>query len=539
MTRPSMQRSHLLIPLVLAALTACQDSPPTSIAGPREIPGPRFGAFAGNNGKIAFASNRLDGGIMVMNSDGSNAQSLSDDGSGPAWSADGTKIAFASNLFDDNLEIYIMDGDGAGRTRLTNNTSTDAAPAWSPDGSRIVFHSDRDGNSEIYAMNADGSDPVRLTNNGAGDFGPSWSPDGTKIAFTSIRDGNLEIYVMAADGSNPTRLTNDLARDFDPGWSPDGSQIVFSHGGEGDSDIYIMNADGSSPTNLTQTSESAEVTAAWSPDGGSIAFVSDRDGNAEIYVMNADGSNPTNVSNHSASEELPDWQPLPVAPAVCVFGPTIYTRGKGAPIRATQMVTATPGSYIVDLDDLGSSGADAIVKLNGVVIMDGRGTTGEVGPRHYTVPVTLTANNVLELDVRGKKESVLQVKICPAPAEACYPNLPAPVLELELASVDGSFARFELNVPNYAEFPDALFTPAPDLPECGLNTSASRTWIDIYDGQDNLLFGFCGFSSASDMNTIYFATPLAQYPAEAYIVVDDRRCNRKYTSNRINLAGIL
>ena len=61
---------------------------------------PAFGAFPGQNGKIAFTSQR-----------------------------------------DGNLEIYAMDADGQNQTRLTNTTSAfrDQEPAFSPDGSEIAF----------------------------------------------------------------------------------------------------------------------------------------------------------------------------------------------------------------------------------------------------------------------------------------------------------------------------------------------------------------------------------------------------------------
>jgi hypothetical protein len=294
-----------------------------------------------------------------------------------------------------------------------------------------------------------------------------------------------------------------------------------------------MNADGTGVTNLTNSPLRADVLSVWSPDGTKIAFVGGDDAGSDVYVMNPDGTGQTKITTSSDRESHLDWQPL----RTCVFGET-FTRAQGPPARIVRNFSATPGSYSVDLDDLATSGADAVVTLNGVVIMEGRGTTGEVGPRHRVVEVTLLANNVLQIDLRGKKGSKLQVTICPSSGSQCYPNLPAPQLSLQSTSTN-SFGNveFQLDVSNYAQFPAALFAPSPDLPACGLNSSASRTWVDIRDGNGNYLYGFCALYDPSSLNDIWFATPPDQTPTEAYITLTDRRCNTVYTSNRINLAG--
>jgi hypothetical protein len=121
----------------------------------------------------------------------------------------------------------------------------------------------------------------------------------------------------------------------------------------------------------------------------------------------------------------------------------------------------------------------------------------------------------------------------------CYPDLPAPQLDLELTTNENGAVRFDLNVLNYTSFPNELFLPAPDLAPCGLNTGSSRSWVDVLDGNGNYLYGFCSFGQSSDLNALWFQTPTAEWPAEAYITVTDRRCNITYTSNRINLASIL
>jgi hypothetical protein len=474
-----------------------------------------------------------------MNPDGSDEQQLVQFGLGPAWSPDGNKVAYYSPV-DGNNDIYVINADGTGQTQLTTYTDVGVTnPTWSPDGSKIAFQNDTDGH--IYVMNANGTGITRLTTLSS-NAAPSWSPDGARIAFMSTRPNSIpEIYVINVDGTNEVRLTNNSDLDFDPSWSPDGSKILFQHDdatASGDwPDLYAMNPDGTGQTNLTNTPVFAEVSAVWSPDGAKIAFIGSDDTNSEVYVMNSDGSGRSPItSTVNVNEFHLDWQRQPLAP-VCVFGPKVYTRGQGAPQRFVEQITATPGSYSVDLDDLGTAGADAIVTLNGVVIMDGRGTTGEVGPRHKVVTVTLLANNTLDINLRGKKGSKLQVKICSTAATQCYPNLAAPQLSLESITVQDNRAMFELDVPNYAQFPADMWIRSPDLPACGLNTSAARTWVDIYDGNDRFLNGFCTLYDVGALNNIWFSTPADQMPAEAYIKVTDRLCNITYTSNRINLAG--
>jgi len=160
-----------------------------------------------------------EGGICIMNADGTNQSCLAD-GLDPEWSPDGTRIAFRRDLPGPNAEVFVMNPDGSEQTNLTNNPAWDGVPSWSPDGMKIAFASERDGLGEIYVMNADGSGVTRLTDDPAGDTGPAWSPDGTKIAFGSNRDGNWDIYVMNVDGSGQTRLTYTGAFTMGPAWQP-------------------------------------------------------------------------------------------------------------------------------------------------------------------------------------------------------------------------------------------------------------------------------------------------------------------------------
>jgi hypothetical protein len=85
---------------------------------------------------------------------------------------------------------------------------------------------------------------------------------------------------------------------------------------------------------------------------------------------------------------------------------------------------------------------------------------------------------------------------------------------------------------NKSSYPDALFAQAPALPPCGLNTKASRSWVDFYDSRGKRLYGFCALGKASDLGSIWFATEDGVVPPSyVYIVITDRQTNTQYKSN--------
>jgi len=101
------------------------------------------------------------------------------------------------------------------------------------------------------------------------------------------------------------------------------------------------------------------------------------------------------------------------------------------------------------------------------------------------------------------------------------------------------YTRYNLDVTNWSEFPPELFVARPDLPPCGLNTNASRTWVDIYRGGDDVrLYGFCAFDSPGDLSLLWFGLPKGQTPpATVYIKIRDRdpECGIDYTSNLVSI----
>lgn len=109
----------------------------------------------------------------------------------------------------------------------------------------------------------------------------------------------------------------------------------------------------------------------------------------------------------------------------------------------------------------------------------------------------------------------------------------------EAYTANGSnWVRYRLGVTNYRVYPVDMFAPRPDLPPCGLNTNASRTWVDIYDASNNArIYGFCALRAPSDLNLIWFAKPAGTAPpAQVYIKLTDRAQNVTYTSNSVTIA---
>ena len=114
--------------------------------------------------------------------------------------------------------------------------------------------------------------------------------------------------------------------------------------------------------------------------------------------------------------------------------------------------------------------------------------------------------------------------------------LPNPVLYFigqELYETGGKqFIRYTYDVANKDAYPDELFAASPDLPPCGQNTKAARTWIDIYDQSGKRLQGFCALGKSSDLGKIWFGLEIDKVPPSyVYIEMNDRKTPVKYKSN--------
>lgn len=131
---------------------------------------------------------------------------------------------------------------------------------------------------------------------------------------------------------------------------------------------------------------------------------------------------------------------------------------------------------------------------------------------------------------------LILVAITTAHAATPQSRLPNPVLFLvsvEPAQVRGkAIMRYTFAVDNFSAYPDSMFAASPALPPCGTNAKASRTWVDVYDQSGKRLQGFCAFSKASDLSSVWFALDADTVPPSwVYVELNDRQTSTKYKSN--------
>jgi hypothetical protein len=115
----------------------------------------------------------------------------------------------------------------------------------------------------------------------------------------------------------------------------------------------------------------------------------------------------------------------------------------------------------------------------------------------------------------------------------CATPFPNPVIKY-LGATDGVSGYFDIwfGVDNYTKYDNTLFVASPELPACGLNKSASRTWLDIYSDTGVYIYGHCALSQNTQLQKLGFpwkkSTPL---PKGFFIRMFDRKCNRVVQSN--------
>lgn len=128
---------------------------------------------------------------------------------------------------------------------------------------------------------------------------------------------------------------------------------------------------------------------------------------------------------------------------------------------------------------------------------------------------------------------VILAHASPSTAQSPLPNPVLVFLGQEFYETGGKqWTRYRYFVANADAYPNQLFAAAPNLPPCGANTKASRTWVDFFDKTGKRLYGFCAFGSNKDLSQLWFALETGVVPPSwVYIEMNDRQTNTKVKSN--------
>jgi serine/threonine protein kinase len=310
--------------------------------------------FSPTGERIAFRSERDDGGIFLMGATGENGKRLTDFGYNPAWSPDGKEIVCSTGSFLDRPEDRGTSRHGqlfrinvsTGQGRVIPAGDDAVQPHWSPHGYRIAYWGNVDrARRNLWTVAANGGDPVQVANGPHVDWNPVWSPDGRYLYFSSDRNGSMNLWRIridevsgktladaepvttpspysgflsfSRDGRNlayaqqirnwntykipfdpekevtvgrPEPITRGSSEAVYPDVSTDGQWIAFTTRLTPE-DVYVAKTDGSGLRQLTDDVVYTYAVPRWSPDGKQIAFFSNRSGRPQIWTIRPDGSN--------------------------------------------------------------------------------------------------------------------------------------------------------------------------------------------------------------------------------------------------------
>src|SRR5262245_11518772 len=327
--------------------------------------------YSPDGARLAFRSERNDGGIFLLDADGKNVTQIVNEGFNPAWSPDGKEIfyATASTVFPasrDALHSEIRAVNIATREKRTAFAGDAMQPQVSPRGLRVAYWAAQQGGQrDIWTVPSRGGVPAPVTNDAWTDWNPVWAPDGKYLYFSSDRQGVLSLwrvpideesgtpvgppqavtgpavafwhFSLSQDGKHLAFVQRILRANFNrigfdpvkgrgvgervqitqetrpitaPDLSPNGEWLAWYSYGGAQEDIYITKCDGSEQRQLTNDPCKDRIPR-WSPDGGRVAFFSDCSGQYEVWTVNVETGERRRITydNSHAGSVIPIWSP--------------------------------------------------------------------------------------------------------------------------------------------------------------------------------------------------------------------------------------
>ncbi|MEZ4706935.1 MAG: SH3 domain-containing protein, partial [Caldilineaceae bacterium] len=303
----------------------------------------RASAAPGLSGRLVFQTS-LGGSIYIYNLTTGELRHLTGGGD-PAISPDGSMVAFGR--FGGDGGVYVINSDGTGERRLWASAEGPRSPKWSPDGKYVLFsrltgeypcryigfsiclpntpftrqlpliRKDERGLSRID-LNGENFRDIPALNTAQA---PDWIANGIVYQATT----SIEITYDTPDYEG-THIFNEIVGYQDPAWQPNGDRVLYQDKGPDHTEIWSVHPDGSGNRPLTGPVTTlvdqlpSNVSPAWSPDGQHIVYLSSRgpdesEGPWRLWVMDAGGENkrplPIDLEfvYHHNMEQMVSWGP--------------------------------------------------------------------------------------------------------------------------------------------------------------------------------------------------------------------------------------
>lgn len=253
----------------------------------------------------------VDGGIKVMNEDGTNQRLVVSGGSAhaPAWSPDNSELAYWGN-HNYVRGIYRVRLDGTDRRLVTPFTSAyilwtyaDWSPQPTLDGNHKIAYEDSfvpDGDIDIYVVNPDGTGKVQLTNTpDVWELYPVWLSDG-RLAFDRWDIGHelvvCELGLVDGQIAIVSETVADATGDHSElGAAQTQATLAFNRVVGSNARVLLLDALGNMRL-LTAGTTGDERRASFSPSDAKLSFW--RGGRkGGIFTINADGTGERKISS--------------------------------------------------------------------------------------------------------------------------------------------------------------------------------------------------------------------------------------------------
>jgi eukaryotic-like serine/threonine-protein kinase len=224
---------------------------------------PIWGIAEAAGGKLLSA--RGDGGLWLMNSDGSQLEPLVDTQDASWLAPCGHFIVFGSYEAG-TVTLTRVNADGSHPINLVSGDLS--GPACSPDG-KFVFYVNGHQPQKIWRMSIEGGSPVDIAAGlGEGNGRLGISPDGTLLAYVFDQyPPAVKIAVIPVTGGPPIKTFKVPGGIGCMRWSPDGKGLQYLVIQNGAANIWEQPLAGGEPRQLTKFTSGLIFDFNWSSDG--------------------------------------------------------------------------------------------------------------------------------------------------------------------------------------------------------------------------------------------------------------------------------